>query len=156
MSQGILIADKNIQKGSLLYDSREPQFQVATDRTPPHLDIFSMDGGTALVTDAGNGFYNEETLFTLDHNLKYKPKVFVYFYVTSGTFTGYAVGTYFYGFGAIDDYITYRITDTTFSIVHIVDDFLGSGYTSNADIFLVRIKYLICSMPVNKTAISIV
>lgn len=147
MSHGLMVAEKDVS-GKLLFDSRNVRPQIAVGRSPAHLGLQYVTG-TGITTSAGNGFLATEPLFSLNHGLGYKPKVLVYFYVV-GT-ASYNVGKFFYGFGAADDYITYSVTNTGFSIVHIYDDtFFNNGLTSTAaTVGPIRIKYAIFSNPVN-------
>lgn len=139
---GIIIREQtNVSK--TLLDTRNPRIQIAIDRTPPHLQAMNVTP-TAISTNAGNNFAAFETLYSMDHGLGYKPKVFLYILSPAG---GYAVGTFYLGFGAINDYITYAANTTSFSIVHKIDDFLNSGYTSTGGTF--QLKFLICSNPID-------
>ena len=145
--KGLQIAkDNDIKK--LQYDSSKPRLQIAMGRTPPHLNLVDVTG-TALVTSAGSPSQKEETLFTIYHGLlQYKPKVLVYFYVYSSGL--YDIGKFFYGFGAIDDYLTFEIDERNLYIKHILADYFGTGHTSTApSTGRIRVKYLISSNPVN-------
>ena len=150
MSGGILIDSKSVNQSVTEFDTRRPRLQVAVDRNPKHLDLIISSPGTALdITPSVS--YVEETLFTLNHNLGYKPKVLVYFYFPNyAPFQGYAVGRYFYGFGVVDDQITYRVDEDKFYIIHTMTDNIGGAtQTSTApDFGKVQIKYLIFSNPV--------
>ncbi len=146
--KGVIVTENGLD-GKILFDSRKPRIQVALDRTPAHVDRINVSAGTALVTSAGNSYYAEEILATIKHGLAYEPMVLTYFYIpTNGR---YAVGRYFYAFGAADDYIAYRTDETNLYIVHILDDTASNvGVTSTAPSFgELKVKYLICSNPVN-------
>jgi hypothetical protein len=155
MSAGIHSSERSV-KGKPLpedFDSRRSRLQVAMLKDPPHLNIFELSGITAIASTAGNGYYAQETLFSIKHGLGYRPKVFVYFYGLSNN--SYAVGTYFYGYGTADDYITYRADDETLEILHIVDGYGLTEYTSLAPSGgKIRLKYMICSNPVNKLMVE--
>jgi len=145
MKSGLLIP-------SIGYDSANIRPQIALDRDPPHLDLLNMSGGTALASGASPVTLTE-TLFTMEHHLLYKPKVLVYFYTDfySSTDVGYGLGTLVYALaGAYYDRVTYAVTDTTFSIVHILSDIAGVSYTSTAPSKKLRIKYMIFSIPEDK------
>lgn len=147
MSAGILIAEKNIT-GKIIYDSRKPRLQVAVNRDPKHLDSFIVSPAP-LVTSAGNGFYLENIILSINHNLGYKPRVLMY---TKALNTNvYRCGFYFFSFGAFDDSIIYRVTDKTLTIVQILDDStFNVGVASSAStVGNLRIKYMLFSNPVN-------
>ena len=147
MSFGIILSDTNI-KEDITYDSRRPRPQIALERDPSHLRIVEVKGSN-IATNAGNGYYNEETLYEFKHNLGYKPINLTYFYVLSNE--SYGCGKYFYGFGATDDYLTVEVDEASYKVKHIVKDYLSVGYTSNAaTIGKIRVKFMIFSNPINK------
>lgn len=155
MSSGIRSSERSVKSKSTPedFDSRRSRLQVAMLKDPAHLNIFELSGITAIASTVGNGYYAQETLFSMKHGLGYRPKVFVYFYGLANN--SYAVGTYFYGYGAADDYITYRVDDETLEILHIVDGYDFTEYTSLApDGGKIRMKYMICSNPVNKLMVE--
>ncbi len=154
-TKGINVSNKALEGAYTEYDSRRARTQIALSRKPPHLDIFNLEQGRAQATSAGNNFYIEETLFSMQHGLKYKPEVLTYYYNLATQ--NYAIGKIFFAFGAVDDYLTPRITDTTFSIVHITDGFGSTAYTSTApSTGPIRMKYMIISRPANKLTSELV
>ncbi len=149
MSKGIRTAPQELKKNDPQeFDSRRYRIQVAIPHTPKNLDIITLPNATALQTTPSLTRV-EEVLFVTPHGLLFKPKVFVFFYNTSDG--NYASGKYFFGFGAIDDYLEYRVTESLFQIVHVLDDFSGFGFTSIAPgVGPIRMKFFICSNPVNQ------
>jgi hypothetical protein len=152
MRYGLFIPGKNkqVDDKNLQYDSRKPRMQIALGKDPTHLDLLSIPGGTALATTGGSAQTKSETLFSMTHKLPYQPKALVYFYVEGPSGTRYGLGKSFYAYGPINDYVGYSVTDTTFSIVHILEDPYGFSYTSGAPSHKLRIKYMILSIPENK------
>jgi hypothetical protein len=153
MTKGIIVADenKNVDDRAPLFDSRRPRMQAAIDRTPPHMGVVDLKPH-ALTSNAGNGYYSEETLVTISHNLLYKPKVLIYFLVlVNYGYKSYNVGKFFYSFGAIDDYLTVVADINNVTIKHILNDYIEVGYTStNINDYIVKAKYLILSVPVDQ------
>lgn len=156
MSQrGILVAQDgaSIQSKDPQYDSRKRRLLINLQSDLKHLD-FKEFTGTALVTNAGNSYHNEEILFTLPHKLGFDPKCLVYFVVeaisgdinAAGT-GGYGNNKYFYSgsSGTIEDKIWFDTDDVNFYIKHTIDDFFGIGWTSVANTYLIGCKYMICS-----------
>mgnify|MGYP001570734498 CR=1 FL=1 len=144
MSYGIKVAEKDIDRKPSFWTAR-PRLQIALNKTPAHIDSGKVKA-TAIVANAGNNFIAKETLYTIPHRLSYTPKPLVYFYVPVNT--SYAMGKYFYAFGAVDDYFGYEVDDTNFKIVHVLQDNLLLGATSTANtIGEIRFKYMICSNP---------
>ena len=145
---GLQIAKKDIEEKNLQYDSTKPRLQIAVDRDPSHLGLIDVKG-TALVSAVGNGYYAEETLFTVNHRLGYKPKVLIYYF--DYVFGFYSVGKFFYNFGAFDDYLGFEVDEQNLYVKHILDDTITNiGTTSVApSTGKVRVKYLILSNPVN-------
>lgn len=142
---GILVQEvANVTKTIL--DTRDIRLQIGINKSPKHLDIMNLTT-TALATNAGNGFADQkETLFSIPHTLGYSPKVFLYMFDPSNS--SYAMGAYFpHGAGAVTDEITYQVSSTSFSIIHIVSDPFHGGYTSG--IVTIQAKYLIFSNPIN-------
>lgn len=148
MSYGIVTTKENetADNGRFAFDSSIPRLQVAVDKDPKHLDRIRVLGNNQDA-NVGNGFYIEETLFSIDHGLKYTPKVLVYF---NNIFNNiYNVGRYYYAFGAADDYLTYRVNETSFKIIHITTGYGAFPLTSAAQSAgLIQIKYMILSNPV--------
>lgn len=152
MNEGVVVGETD-------YDSRRRRWQVALDRDPPHLGLFNVKG-TAIVADAGNGYYAEETLATIRHDLGYKPVPLVYYYVLTpftgnpfiGTANEYSGGTYVYAGGVFNDLLVWEVDETNLYIKHILDDTLFKfGRTSDApDRGDIRVKYLINSNPLEK------
>ena len=144
--KGIIIGEKAV-KDKLSYDSRKPRPQIALGRDPKHLDIFTAKGTAISIASAGPNSA-QEVLFSMKHNLGYKPEVLVYYYNTSDK--TYSIGTYIIPDASfpINDVITKSVNSTTFSIVHNLD---SSGfpfdYTSTAPNYELRIKYMIFSNP---------
>lgn len=147
MSQGILVARKDVSD-EILYDSRKARLQIAIDRTPPHLGLENVSS-TAIASDISNNYFARETIFTMKHDLGYKPKALVYFYNPSDG--SYYVGRFYYGIGAAEDYLTYEVTEDTFRIVHNLDDsFFQIGITSTANTFApIRVKFMLFSNPID-------
>lgn len=149
MSFGIVTAQENesVENGHDSFRSDRPRLQVAMGRSPGHTGIELIKGAGLQVFAAG-AHSASEVLFRMEHELKYEPKALVYFSQFANE--SYAVGTYFYAYGAIDDYLTYEVTDTEFRIVHkLVDNTAASNYTSLAPSFgNIRAKRLIFSNPV--------
>jgi hypothetical protein len=155
MTQGIKVFDSSLSTG---FTTERTRMQIAIDRTPPHLQVFDSIAGSALVTNAGNGYYAEEIVFSLHHNLGFRPKVYVYYFYLNGPSIsrGYALGTFFIAYGVYEDALKYRVTDTEFLIYHYVDDtFFNTGVTSLAPNFQMRIKYMLCSTPIDNYTDSI-
>jgi hypothetical protein len=150
MSYGIAIADENeaVETGHDIHRSDRPRLQIAMDRKPGHTGIEFVQG-TALQVFAAGAHTASEVLFRMDHGLKYKPRAFAYFNALINK--TYAAGTYFYNFGAVDDYITYETTDKEFRIVHkLVDNTGFTDYTSLAPATgRIRAKRLIFSNPID-------
>jgi hypothetical protein len=146
MSSGIIVGKKRVDE-ELVFDSRKPRMQVALNRTPPHLDIQSVKG-TALQVFAAGAHTAQETLLTVKHDLGYKPKVLVYFLQPDNE--RYAVGTHFYAFGAVDDYLTYTVDESNLFILHKVVDYLeANNFTSTAPASgFLKVRYMIFSTPV--------
>lgn len=153
MSKGIIVTDSGggVARGGILFDSRRPRLQVAIERTPPHMGVVTLRP-RALTSNAGNGYYAEETIFTIKHNLPYKPKVLVYFLAEANFgYKSYNVGKFFYALGSLDDYLTADIDINNVTIKHILDDYMGIGYTStNINDYIINMKYLILSVPVDE------
>lgn len=151
MSYGLVTAQEGyeVESGHDAFRSDKPRLQVAMGRSPGHTGI-ELVKGTGLQVFAAGAHSASETLFRMNHGLKYEPKVLVYF--NQFTNDSYAIGTYFYAFGAIDDYLTYEVDETEFRIVHkLVDNTGASNYTSLApNSGNIRAKRLIFSNPVNK------
>lgn len=156
MSYGLRVAKdgEKIRAGNVSYDSGAPRLQVALNKDPKHTGVESVKG-TGLQVFAAGVHEATETLFRIPHGLRYRPKVLVYF--NRAQLNSYAVGTFYYGFGAIDDYLTYEVTDTAVLIKHVLTDNLASSnYTSLAPSFgKIQVKYLIFSNPIDKvTAVN--
>lgn len=151
MSSGIIVGEKSLDK-KLMFDSRNPRPQVALNRTPAHHDIISVKGTAIAVTNAGADTATE-TLATIKHDLGYKPKVLCYFAQESSS--RYAVGTFFYDFGNVDDYLTYEVDEYNLYIRHkVVDNFGNNDYTSTAPASgNIKVKYLIFSLPVDSVVV---
>jgi hypothetical protein len=145
MSVGLTVEDKSLGR-NLGFDSRKPRLQVALNRTPAHHDVLQVKGTAIAVTAAGADTATED-LAIIKHGLGYKPKVLCYFKQASSN--RYAVGTFFYDFGVVDDYISYEVDEDKLYIRHSVVDNLGiSDYTSDAPSFgNIQVKYLIASVP---------
>lgn len=151
MSRGIIVDTKDVEEPIPDFDTRRSRLQIAIQREPAHLDVLNVKGNN-ITANAGNNWFAKETLFTMEHGLGYKPRVVVYIYnagnVAGGTGAGYAIGRFFYGFGAFDDQLTYEIDEETFSIIHTLEDFFSTDRTSNAASFGdMRIKYMLFSNP---------
>lgn len=150
MSYGLVTAQEghSVESGHDAFRSDRPRLQVAMGRSPGHTGI-ELVKGTGIQVFAAGPHTASETLFRMNHGLKYRPKAFAYF--NQSTNNSYAIGTYFYGFGAIDDYLKFEVDDTEFRIMHYLVDNLGiSDYTSLApNSGTIQVKRLICSNPVN-------
>lgn len=155
MTKGLIIDSKDVDRTNPDFDTRRPKLQIALQRDPPHLDVVDV-AATNLSVNAGNGYYNREDLIVVKHNLGYKPKILLYIYnpgnSTAGSGTGYAVGTFLFGTGAVTDALTYEVDETWFRVYHYVDNtFFMSDFTSSAANFgKMRYKYMIFSNPIDK------
>lgn len=150
MTRGLIIDDKDVEEALPDFDTRRSRLQIAIQRDPPHLDVLELKG-TAITANAGNNWLAKETLFSMKHGLGFKPRVVVYIYNggSTGTGSGYAIGRYFYGFGAFDDQLTYECDEESFAIIHTIEDFFSTDRTSNAPAFgNMRVKYMIFSNPI--------
>jgi hypothetical protein len=154
--RGIYIAkdSKSVGIGDNRYESDRPHLQASLIKTPAHLDITEMTGGTGWTTGASPGT-TSETLLTIPHNLPYTPDVLVYFYSisyngsTSDSRAGkYGLDRFIYsgGSGAVYDALFVEVDGTNLYIKHFLEDFFGGvGYTSGANLYRMRIKYYILS-----------
>lgn len=147
MSQGMVVYGRD---GEPTFDTRKPRLQVALNQDPAHMDIINVRA-TAIRTLAVNyPTPTTEVLFTTKHNLGYKPKVLVYFFIPSTQL--YSTGTHYHTppNALSDDLILYDVTDTTFSITHRLTDYFGVfDLTSTANTLGdIRVKYMIFSNPV--------
>lgn len=166
MKAGIIIAGD----GKTVNDVPEQKFSSETmhlpvdfESDPKHYQVVTMNGGSAFsmdgITFAG---VQQETLLSIEHNYDYTPFCFAYFYVVSyaGSETHPSAGAYgdmFYPYsgtaGTLQDFITFRVTDKKFEIVHYLEDFgYGVAYTSTAPNYLLRIKYYIAPIDMKVTA----
>lgn len=155
--KGIVVAQDgaSLTSADTQYDSRKKRLMINLRPDLKHVALLEMVGGTALQTNAGNGYHNEEILFgPFPHKLGFTPRCLVYFYVESINGDPNAVGAggygdsvYFYSgsSGTIEDKIFFVVDDTNFYIKHTIDDFFGIGWTSTANTFFMGIKYMICS-----------
>lgn len=144
MSEGIRV----LQPGNItqdVFDSSRPRLQIDTEHTPPLLDVIQRQT-TALVSNVGNGFFSQETLFSINHGLGYSPKVFLYIFTSSG---GYACGQYNVGSGAFDDKIIYKINSTSFTILHVLDDTFANLGVISSLVTTAQLKYMLCSNPID-------
>lgn len=153
MSRGIFIAEpgKNVDQ-ALQYRSDEQHYQVNLLKNPPHLDIQEFRGGTGWASNTTES--KEETLFSIEHGLPYTPEILIYLYVKSynGSTTDPAAGTYSEkaiimsgSAGAVADALYAKVDSKYFKIVHGFENFLAVSYTSDADKYLIRLKYYILS-----------
>ena len=136
------------------YDSAKGRLQTSLIASPPHLALIKdFKGGTPLF--AADGERKREILLTIPHGKKYTPEAVMYFYVQSynGSITDPKAGVYagniiFYSgsSGVVEDKILLEVDAKNLYVVHQVDNFLlSAGYTSDADKYLLRLKYYIFS-----------
>lgn len=150
---GLLVfASGDSNPNDATYDSRRQRLQASLGDTPAHLALLdNFSGGTAL---AGAITPVREILLPIPHNLPYTPEVLIYFFAKAykGSTTdpltgGYGGGSYIYPTTgpAYFDRIFVEVNATSVNIVHQLDDFDGTAFTSTAPNFTLRIKYYILS-----------
>ena len=155
MSRGIFIAEpgKNVDQG-LQYRSDDPHLQVNLLKDPPHLDIVEFRGGTAFSSSSTGS--QEETVFEIEHGLSYAPEILIYMYVKSygGSTSDPKAGSYSEkaiimsgSSGTVADSLYASVDTEKFSIIHQLENFFGIPYNSDADQYLIRMKYYILSNP---------
>lgn len=156
--RGIYIAkdSKSVGIGDNRYESDRPHLQASLIKTPPHMDLTELNGGTGWTT-SGVPSVQSETLLTIPHNLPYTPEVLVYFYSisynnsTSDPLAGrYGLDRFLYSgsFGGAYDGLYAEVNETNLLIKHYLEDFFGgTGYVSPANLYRMRIKYYILSNP---------
>lgn len=136
------------EDGTSQYDSRKAKLTVDPGQDPPHLDVFEQVGGTAWVVSPGQ--YREEVLFEMAHQMKFYPLATFYFEEAASP-TG--------GEGWYSQNLAYMSLSAGFTdgvsvqpsadkkkvqIIHWSQNNSGTNsFTSKADQYLYRIKYMI-------------
>jgi len=153
-NRGFFIAEdgETVSSGNLKFDTSKPHLLTNLRMDPPHLDILETNGGTNFVMGSWPSS-NSETLFTTPHHLPYTPELLIYFYSISygGSTTDPKAATYYadrflYSYGALWTDILYaEVDETNFYIKHYMENYWGSGQTSDANSWEIRIKYYILS-----------
>lgn len=161
--RGIYIAKdgKSVGIGDNRYESDRPHLQASLIKSPPHLDLVEINGGTGWTTGASPNTWTE-TLLTVPHNLPYTPDVLVYFYSISyngstadSRAARYGLDRFLYSgsSGVVYDALLVEVDGTNLYIKHFLEDFWGGvGYTSGANLYRMRIKYYILSNPSGVTS----
>lgn len=147
---GILIVPdgSDINDGVPIYDSRNRHMLVDLEANPKHLDVVDIVPGTALALAGGLNEYHEEVLISIDHNLSFRPTVWVYFTDLGGT--GYGQDFYFFSgsAGTFADALAHRESEDKVEIFHYVQDYANNTiWTSPAPNYKFRIKYFVFSNP---------
>lgn len=138
---------------NLRFQTDNPHFQVSLLAEPPHLDIpDDFRGGTAFLVSSGN--ISTETLMAIPHHLPYTPEVQAYLYAVSynGSTTDPKAGLYSAdnlvlsgSAGTIADVLYIEVDNQNLYIKHSTENFFAPDYTSDADKYMIRLKYYIFS-----------
>lgn len=156
MSAGIVIAEpgKMLGEGRPRYDSRRGRWQVDLTARPEHLKIETFVGGSAFVASSGAVSDQLETLLDVRHGLEYTPEVLAYFYAVTygGSDThpkaakyGNGVLIYSGSAGTIADNLYISVDRTSLKVIHELDNFWPINYNSDANQYVIRMKYYILS-----------
>lgn len=147
-NRGVVFFDnQNPDDRKLIYDTRNQRLKVHINEGTNRLRSFVGNGGTGLVS---NGVEVYETLYEIQHNLKFRPKVLFYIYCLDappdyvsriGGYSGDAFlfleqpSIFFYSV------VYYEVDETYFRIVHSY--FAPDATPSIADNWQFRFKYMI-------------
>jgi len=156
MSKGLFVArqGKGIGRNGNQFDSDIPHMLISLIKDPAHMGVIEFSGGTAFVGSSGAVSDQIETLFTVNHGLSYTPEVLFFLYAVSynGSTSDSHAGSYsdralYYSgsAGTITDSLYAKVNQTSFRILHELDNFWPIDYTSDASAYRIRLKYYIIS-----------
>lgn len=158
MGMAVARPGKAMSDGDWINDTRLEKLTVDLDQTEPHLRLFELRGGTKWSVVPSSVSYIEETIFSMKHNMPFKPKFLCFFY-TVDTPVGFGanIGAYtqnhaymlYNAFGIGEEGLYAYVDETHFYIKHFFETFGfgGASFTAYGSDYLFRIKFEILNQP---------
>lgn len=159
MSVGVAIAGprSSMQEGRWSWDSRLKKMTVSLRSKPPHLNMFELDGGSQwLAANTPNNTTRKETLFQIEHNMLYPPRVLCYFYCYDapvaylsllGTYTSEMAPMVLNNPSWGYEYLYAEVDEKYFRVVHEARRQLAANtWAAYGSQFKYRFKYMITNL----------
>lgn len=156
MDFGMILSDNDLNNSVPNYDTRKQKVTVDLNPSISHAAILHKDAGTVL-TSSTVGAQVVETLWTMQHNMPFKPRVEGFFTVTSipnDRHCEAVVGTYqktllwitvnAIGYGT--EKVEMKVDDFNISLVHTAVCG-GSGFVGCGNLLKYDFRYLITNQP---------